>query len=138
MLLTIRDGEIYGSPSLNGDLKRIFWLVCWCDVAYSQQSASPARRQRRCVPFQDAVDVQGVIAEGAEALASVTTAELKSARAARKRDVNIDSVRLADGEKAALSAAQNARGPGHLGAMTASEHKDGRMGMAFLPPVTTA
>ena len=33
--------------------------------------------------------------------------------------MNIDSVRLVDGEKAALSATQNAKGGGHTGAMTA-------------------
>jgi PEGA domain len=34
-------------------------------------------------------------------------------------DVNIDSVRLIDGEKTALTATQNAKGGGHIGAMTA-------------------
>lgn len=38
---------------------------------------------------------------------------------AGKLDVNIDSVRLADGEKAALSATKSEKGGGHTGAMTA-------------------
>jgi len=68
------------------------------------------------------VDVQGVpvIAKGAQALATVTTAETKKSMGRPgKLDVNIDSVRLIDNEKAALSATQNAKGGGHTGAMTA-------------------
>jgi hypothetical protein len=37
---------------------------------------------------------------------------------AGKLDINIDYVRLADGEKAALRAVQNVKGGGHTGAMT--------------------
>ncbi len=36
-----------------------------------------------------------------------------------KLDVNVDSMRLVDNEKAALSATRNAKGGGHTGAMTA-------------------
>lgn len=76
------------------------------------------------VPFEvlEEVDVEGVpvIAKGAQALGTVTMAEPKrSMGRAGKLDVNIDSVRLVDGEKAALSATQNAKGGGHTGAMTA-------------------
>ena len=38
---------------------------------------------------------------------------------AGKLDVNVDSVRLVDGEKAALSATKSEKGGGHTGAMTA-------------------
>jgi hypothetical protein len=70
----------------------------------------------------DEVDLMGVpvIAKGAQALATVTTAETKKSMGrGGKLDVNIDSVRLVDGENAALSATQNAKGGGHVGAMTA-------------------
>lgn len=68
------------------------------------------------------LDVQGipVIAKGAPALATVTMAETKkSIGRAGKLDVNVDSVRLIDGEKAALSATRSEKGGGHTGAMTA-------------------
>lgn len=76
------------------------------------------------VPFEvlEEVDVDGVpvVLKGAQALGTVTMAEPKrSMGRAGKLDVNIDSVRLVDGEKAALSATQNAKGGGHTGAMTA-------------------
>jgi PEGA domain len=61
-----------------------------------------------------------VIAKGAQALATVTIAETKKSMGrGGKLDVNIDSVRMVDGENAALSATQNAKGGGHVGAMTA-------------------
>lgn len=69
----------------------------------------------------DETDVDGVmvIAKGAQALGTVTTAEpRRSMGRAGKLDVNIDSVRLVDGEKATLSATQNAKGGSHTGAMT--------------------
>ncbi len=68
------------------------------------------------------VDLLGVpvIAKGAQALATVTIAETKKSMGrGGKLDVNIDSVRMVDGENAALSATQNAKGGGHVGAMTA-------------------
>jgi len=70
----------------------------------------------------DEVDVMGVpvIAKGAQALATVTIAETKKSMGrGGKLDVNIDSVRMIDGENAALSATQSAKGGGHTGAMTA-------------------
>lgn len=75
------------------------------------------------VPFEVTEDVvvQGVtvIAKGAPAIATVTTAESKK-RMGRggKLDVNIDSVRLADGTKVQLTASKNTKGGGHVGAMT--------------------
>jgi hypothetical protein len=70
----------------------------------------------------DEVDVMGtpVIPKGAQALATVTIAETKKSMGrGGKLDVNIDSVRLADGEKAALRATEGGKGGGHTGAMTA-------------------
>jgi hypothetical protein len=75
------------------------------------------------VPFEvtEEVDVDGiaVIPKGAQALATVTDAEPKK-RMGRggKLDVNVDSVRLADGEKAQLRAQKDTKGGGHVGAMT--------------------
>ncbi len=75
------------------------------------------------VPFEvtEEVDVQGVpvILKGAQALATVTNAEPKR-RMGRggKLDVNVDSVRLNDGEKAQLRAVKDNSGGGHVGAMT--------------------
>lgn len=60
-----------------------------------------------------------VVPKGAVAWATVTEAEhKKSMGRGGKLNVNIDSVRLVDGEKAALRAEQNAKGGGHVGAMT--------------------
>jgi PEGA domain-containing protein len=60
-----------------------------------------------------------VIQKGATAIATVTMAQSKrSMGRAGKLDINIDYVRLADGEKAALRAVQNVKGGGHTGAMT--------------------
>jgi hypothetical protein len=60
-----------------------------------------------------------VIPKGSVAWGTVTEAEAKR-RMARggKLDVNIDSVRLADGEKAALRGVRDVKGGGHTGAMT--------------------
>jgi len=75
------------------------------------------------VPFEvtEEVVVDGVtvIPKGAQALATVTNAEPKK-RMGRggKLDVNVDSVRLADGEKAQLRAVKDSNGGGHVGAMT--------------------
>ena len=61
-----------------------------------------------------------MIPKGAQALATVTIAETKKSMGrGGKLDVNIDSVRLADGEKAALRATEGGKGGGHTGAMTA-------------------
>jgi hypothetical protein len=66
-----------------------------------------------------AVDGVVVIPKGSQALATVTFAEPKR-RMGRggKLDVNVDSVRLMDGEKAQLRASQENKGGGHIGAMT--------------------
>ena len=60
-----------------------------------------------------------VVPRGGLALATVTEAQHKR-RMARggKLDVNIDDVRLIDGEKAPLRAVKEAKGGGHTGAMT--------------------
>jgi PEGA domain-containing protein len=67
------------------------------------------------VKVKDAI----VVPRGGLALATVTEAEHKR-RMARggKLNVNIDDVRLADGEKAPLRAVKEAKGGGHTGAMT--------------------
>jgi len=65
------------------------------------------------------VDHVVVIPKGANALASVTEAEhKKSMGRGGKLNVNVDSVRLADGEKASMRAVKEAKGGGHVGAMT--------------------
>jgi len=60
-----------------------------------------------------------VVPRGGLALATITEAEHKR-RMARggKLNVNIDDVRLADGEKAPLRAVKEVKGGGHTGAMT--------------------
>jgi hypothetical protein len=60
-----------------------------------------------------------VIPKGSVALGTVTAAQSKR-RMARggKLDINIDSVRMANGQKAALRAVKNLSGGGHTGAMT--------------------
>src|SRR5712672_3979613 len=60
-----------------------------------------------------------VVPRGGLALATITEAQHKR-RMARggKLDVNIDDVRLIDGEKAPLRAVKEAKGGGHTGAMT--------------------
>jgi hypothetical protein len=85
-------------------------------------SATAKTGQEVSFEVLEEVDVMGVpvIAKGAPALATVTTAEpRRSMGRGGKLNVNVDSVRLIDGEKAALSATQNAKGGGHTGAMTA-------------------
>ncbi|WP_229740962.1 PEGA domain-containing protein [Silvibacterium dinghuense] len=65
------------------------------------------------------VDGQVVIPKGGLALATVTEAEhKKSMGRAGKLNVNIDSARLVDGEKATLRATEGGKGGGHVGAMT--------------------
>jgi hypothetical protein len=70
----------------------------------------------------DEVSVNGVlvIPKGGLALGTVTEAQAKR-RMARggKLDMNVDSVRLSDGEKTALRAVKEVKGGGHTGAMTA-------------------
>src|SRR5258705_11354111 len=60
-----------------------------------------------------------VVPRGGLALATVTEAQHKRRRArGGKLDVNVDDVRLIDGEKAPLRAVKEAKGGGHTGAMT--------------------
>jgi PEGA domain len=60
-----------------------------------------------------------VIAKGATAMATVTTAQTKKNMGrGGKLDINIDYVRLVDSEKAALRAVKDMKGGGHQGAMT--------------------
>jgi hypothetical protein len=68
----------------------------------------------------DDVIVNGfvVIPHGATAWATVTDAEHKKRMGrAGKLDLNVDKVRLADGEKAMLRAVKDVKGGGHTGAM---------------------
>lgn len=65
--------------------------------------------------------VQGVVVlpKGAQALATVTEAATKKSMGrGGKLNVNVDSARLADGEKVQLRAVQDNKGGGHTGAMT--------------------
>jgi hypothetical protein len=60
-----------------------------------------------------------VIQKGATAIATVTTAQTKKSMGrGGKLDINIDYVKLVDGEKAALRAVKDMKGGGHQGAMT--------------------
>ncbi len=75
------------------------------------------------VPFEviENVQIEGVtvIQKGAVALASVTDAEhKKSMGRGGKLDINIDSVRLVDNEKAQLRATAGGKAGGHTAAMT--------------------
>jgi len=90
----------------------------------SENLTSASAKMGDQVSFEvlEEVDVNGVavVPKGAQALGTVTTAEpKKSMGRAGKLDVHIDSVRLLDGEKAALSATKSEKGGGHTGAMTA-------------------
>jgi PEGA domain len=61
-----------------------------------------------------------VIPKGSVALGTVTEAQSKRRMGkGGKLNVNIDSVRLADGEKAALRGVKDVKGGGHTGSMTA-------------------
>ncbi len=75
------------------------------------------------VPFEVTEDVlvQGVVVlpKGAQAVATVTEANAKKSMGrGGKLNVNVDSARLADGEKVQLRAVQDNKGGGHVGAMT--------------------
>ncbi len=89
----------------------------------SETISSESAHTGQQVPFEVVEDVvvQGVtvLPKGAAALATVTDAEPKK-RMGRggKLDVNVDSARLADGEKVQLRAVKNNKGGGHIGAMT--------------------
>ncbi|HEY0162602.1 MAG TPA: PEGA domain-containing protein [Edaphobacter sp.] len=89
----------------------------------SENVSSADAKEGQQVLFEviEEVSVQGtvVIAKGAQALATVTEAQAKR-RMGRggKLNVNIDSVRLVDGEKCQLRAVKDNKGGGHVGAMT--------------------
>ena len=89
----------------------------------AENLSSETNKTGEQVPFEvtEEVDVMGVavIPKGAVALATITEAQPKR-RMGRggKLDVNVDSVRLLDGEKAQLRAVKDNSGGGHIGAMT--------------------
>jgi hypothetical protein len=90
-------------------------------LAENLTSATAKMGQQVSFEVVEEVDVEGVpvIAQGAQALATVTTAETKKSMGrGGKLDVNIDSVRLVDGGKAMLRATAGGKGGGHVGAMT--------------------
>jgi hypothetical protein len=90
-------------------------------LAENLTSATAKAGQQVLFEVTEEVDVDGVavVAKGAQALATVTDASpKKSMGRGGKLDVNVDSVRLIDGEKAQLRAVQDAKGGGHVGAMT--------------------
>ena len=90
-------------------------------LAENLTSATAKMGQQVSFEVVEEVDVEGVpvIAQGAPALATVTTAETKKSMGrGGKLDVNIDSVRLVDGGKAMLRATAGGKGGGHVGAMT--------------------
>ncbi len=90
-------------------------------LAENLTSATAKAGQQVSFEVVEEVDVEGVpvIAQGAQALATVTTAETKKSMGrGGKLDVNVDSVRLVDGGKAMLRATAGGKGGGHVGAMT--------------------
>jgi hypothetical protein len=90
-------------------------------LAENVTSATAKVGQQVSFEVVEEVDVEGVpvIAQGAPALATVTTAETKKSMGrGGKLDVNIDSVRLVNGGKAMLRATAGGKGGGHVGAMT--------------------
>ena len=89
----------------------------------TENLSSETAKTGESVPFEvtEEVDVMGrpVILKGAQALATVTNAQRKKNMGrGGTLDVHVDSVRLVDGEKAQLTATQNNKGGGHVGAMT--------------------
>jgi hypothetical protein len=91
-------------------------------LVLSQNLSSADAVTGETVEFEvvDDVTVNGfvVIPHGATAWATVTNAEHKKRMGrAGKLDLNVDKVRLADGEKAMLRAVKDTRGGGHTGAM---------------------
>jgi hypothetical protein len=90
-------------------------------LAENLTSATAKTGQQVSFEVVEEVDVEGVpvIAQGAQALATVTTAETKKSMGrGGKLDVNIDSVRLVNGGKAMLRATAGGKGGGHVGVMT--------------------
>jgi hypothetical protein len=91
-------------------------------LVLSQNLSSADAVTGQTVEFEvvDDVIVNGfvVIPHGATAWATVTDAEHKRRMGrAGKLDLNVDKVRLADGEKALLRAVKDTKGGGHTGAM---------------------
>jgi hypothetical protein len=91
-------------------------------LVLSQNLSSADAVTGETVEFEvvDDVTVNGliVIPHGATAWATVTDAEHKKRMGrAGKLDLNVDKVRLADGEKAMLRAVKDVKGGGHTGAM---------------------
>jgi PEGA domain len=89
----------------------------------SQTISSADAKVGQEVPFEvvEDVDVGGVtvIAKGATAIGTVTDAQPKrSMGRAGKLDISVSYVRLRDQEKAAMRAVKDAKGGGHVGAMT--------------------
>jgi hypothetical protein len=125
--------------------KLLFTLACVsAGAVYAQSATSPENRLQDGTPVRlrlqrtissaeaqvdervdfdvlEEVKVNGtlVIPKGSVALGTVTAAQPKR-RMARggKLDINIDSVRMANGEAVALRAVKNLSGGGHTGAMT--------------------
>jgi len=90
-------------------------------LAENLTSATAKAGQQVSFEVTEEVDVQGipVILKGAQAIATVTDASpKKSMGRGGKLDVNVDSVRLVDGEKVQLRAVHDEKGGGHVGAMT--------------------
>ena len=74
-----------------------------------------------------------VIPKGGIAMGTVTAAQSKrNMGRGGKLDINIDYVKLSDGEKAALRAVKDGKGGGHAGAMT------GAMGSAWVTTLTSS
>jgi hypothetical protein len=92
-------------------------------LVLSENLSSASAVTGQTVEFEvvDDIVVNGllVIPRGSTAWATVTDAEHKRHLGKPgKLDMNIDKVRLADGEKALLRAVKNVQGGGHTGAMT--------------------
>lgn len=89
----------------------------------SQSISSAEAKVGQEVPFEVVEDVKVddvvVLSKGAVAIANVTEAEhKKSMGRAGKLNVSISYARLTDNEKIALRAVKEAKGGGHVGAMT--------------------
>jgi hypothetical protein len=89
-------------------------------LAQNLSSADAVTGQTVELEVVDDVTVNGfvVIPHGSTAWATITDAEHKKRMGrAGKLDLNVDKVRLADGEKAMLRAVKDVKGGGHTGAM---------------------
>jgi hypothetical protein len=92
-------------------------------IAFAQEVSSGTAHSGDQIQFEvvDEVRVGGVVVipKGALAWGTVTMAQARR-RMARggKIDIQINAVRLADGEKASLRATKQGNGGGHVGAMT--------------------